>query len=161
METNVTQLEKILAPVFEKNGIVAAYLFGSVSRGAHGPLSDFDIAIFFARDVPLEAYFDMQLKTAYEVGRLVGANRVDVVNLATNRSPLLKQRAVFGGMPIFIKDRKIVSELERKIRQEYEDTKYLRTIRYAYLAKHIKAGVFGKAPLSPAKERAFLKYVHR
>jgi len=152
--------QKQLNQILEENRVILAYIFGSVAKEKVRPLSDFDIAIVFSKKVAKEMYFNRELKIAAKIGRLLKINRVDVVNLETINSPLLKYNAVFGSKPILVKDQKFRFNLERKIMQEYEDTKYLREIQYYYLKKHIQNGTFGKAPLSPKQEKIIANYVH-
>lgn len=51
-ETLVSQLGELLAGRAEKEGIAAAWLFGSVARGAARPDSDVDIGILYREDPP-------------------------------------------------------------------------------------------------------------
>lgn len=47
------RLREFLASVAEREGIAAAYLFGSVARGTAGPRSDVDVGILYQEDPPL------------------------------------------------------------------------------------------------------------
>lgn len=140
-KSQILQLNKI----FEDNGVVLAYIFGSFARGTVSPLSDFDVAILFSKEVDITEYFDRELKIAGEIGRVMKIDRVDVINLATVRNPLLKYNAVFEGKTIFVKDPNIRFITEQITRQEYEDTEYLRETSYKILNSHIKEGTFGTA----------------
>jgi len=95
-----------LNEIFKENQVILAYLFGSVAQGRISPLSDIDIAILFSEKIRKEDYFDKELRLATKIGKLFKINRVDIINLETTRSPLLKQRAVLKGKPIFIVDKK-------------------------------------------------------
>jgi hypothetical protein len=86
------------------------------------------------------------LKIASEIRRALGIERVDVVNLATSDDPLLNYNAVFQGNLIFEKDEGLRFELERKVMQEYEDTKHLRETQAELLKQRIREGTFGKVP---------------
>jgi uncharacterized protein len=134
MKLTEKQLSLIIT-VLEKHNVTLAYVFGSYVRGAVSPLSDFDIAVFFGKGVPEGEHFDCELKLAREIGSIVKRDRVDVVNLQTVKSPLLKHRAVFYGEPILVGDARLRFSLERSVRQEYEDTKHLRAVQYMYLKK--------------------------
>jgi predicted nucleotidyltransferase len=142
------QQKEKLNKIFKETHVILAYLFGSAARGRMGPLSDVDIAILFSEKVKKDDYFDRELHLATEIGKLFKIDRVDIVNLETTRSPLLKQRAVLRGTPIFIANPKRKFEIERKILQEYEDTKYLREVQNKIMEKQIKEGTFGKPPIS-------------
>lgn len=133
--------------IFKDNGITLAYVFGSYARGKVSPLSDFDVAILFSKEVEQKDYFDRQIKIAGEIGRIIKIDRVDVVNLATVSSPLLKHNAVFEGKLVFVKDKNVRFITEKIIRQEYEDTEYLRETSYKILNRQIKEGTFGTASI--------------
>ena len=120
-----------------------------------------DIAVLFSKEVSEKEYFDRELKLSSQIGSFFKINRVDIINLGTVNSPLLKHNAVFRGKIIFGEDSRNRFELEKRIMQEYEDTKHLRETQYYYLEKHIKEGVFGKGKFSPTQEKIFNKYVHR
>jgi len=47
------RLREFLASVAEREGIAAAYLFGSVARGTARPGSDVDVGILYLEDPPL------------------------------------------------------------------------------------------------------------
>jgi predicted nucleotidyltransferase len=136
--------QKKLNEIFKENQVVFAYLFGSAAQGKTGPLSDIDMAILFSEKIRKEDYFNKELRLATEIGKLFKIDRVDIINLETTRSPLLKQRAVLKGKPIFVADKKKKFALERKILQEYENTKHLRKVQNEIMRRQIKEGTFGK-----------------
>jgi len=139
------EIIKKINHILEEKGVILAYVFGSFSKGKKNTLSDFDIAILFSKEIPEEKQFDIELKLAGEIGGILKINRVDIVNLAVAKNPLLKHNIVFSEMPILIKDQKIRFFLERKIMQEYEDTNYLRETSFKIMRRQLKEGVFGKA----------------
>lgn len=156
--------QKQLNKIFKENQVVLAYLFGSAARGKMTPLSDIDFAVVFSNKVKPKDYFKKELHLAHEIGNVFKIDRVDIINLKTVRSPLLKHNAVFRGKLIFGKYGKKQLESESGIMKEYEDTKHLRAVQDYYLYKHIKAGTFGRTPLSPKQEKYLLKHlqhVHR
>lgn len=144
----ITKLQQLkLNKIFKDNGVILAYVFGSYARGKITPLSDFDVAILFSKNVNLKDYFDRELKIAGEIGRVIKIDQIDVINLATVRSPLLKHEAVFEGKPVFVNDKDVRFITEKIIRQEYDDTEYLRETSYRILNRQIKEGTFGTAPI--------------
>lgn len=153
--------QKKLNKIFKENQVALAYLFGSAASGKMTPLSDIDIAVLFSEKVKEEDYFNKALRLAHEIGNVFEVDRVDVINLKTAASPLLKHNAVFKGKLIFGKDRKKQFELESGIMKEYEDTEHLRAVQSYYLHKHIKEGAFGKGRLSLRQEKYLYKHVHR
>lgn len=150
--------QKKLNKIFKENQVALAYLFGSAASGKMTPLSDVDVAVLFSDKVKEKDYFDKILRLAHEIGNIFEIDRVDVINLKTNASPLLKHNAVFKGKLIFGKNRKKQFELESGIMKEYEDTEHLRAVQSYYLHKHIKEGVFGKGRLIH-KSKYLEKYV--
>lgn len=137
-------IKKQIIEVLENQDVTLAYVFGSHASGKVSALSDFDLAVLFSKDVGKEEYFNKELKIAGDIGRIMRIDRVDVINLAMARNPLLKHNAIFESMPILVKDNKVKFNLERIIRQEYEDTKYLRETSYKIMRRQIKNGTFGK-----------------
>ncbi len=150
--------QKKLNKIFKENQVALAYLFGSAARGKMTPLSDIDVAVLFSDKVKEEEYFDKALRLAHEIGNVFEIDRVDVINLKTATSPLLKHNAVFKGKLIYGKDRKKQFELESGIMKEYEDTEHLRAVQSYYLHKHIKEGAFGMGRLIH-KSKYLEKYV--
>lgn len=139
--------QKELDKIFKENQVALAYLFGSAASEKMTPLSDIDIAVLFSDKVKEEEYFDKALRLAHEIGNVFEIDKVDVINLKTATSPLLKHNAVFKGKLIYGKDRKKQFELESGIMKEYEDTEYLRAVQSYYLHKRIKEGTFGRGRL--------------
>jgi len=150
--------QKKLDKIFKENHVALAYLFGSAASGKMTPLSDVDVAVLFLNKVKEEEYFDKALRLASEIRNVFEIDRVDVINLKTNTSPLLKHNAVFKGKLIFGKDRKKQFELESGIMKEHEDTEHLRAVQSYYLHKHIKEGAFGRGRLIH-KSKYLEKYV--
>jgi predicted nucleotidyltransferase len=143
IEKNKKKLEKI----FKKEGVVLAYLFGSAARGKMGPLSDVDIAVLFSKKVKKDEYFDKQLKLALEIDEALKIYKTEVICL-NEAPPLLKHRAVFFGIPIFISNSKLKREFEFRVLQEYEDFSYHLETAYNIMRRQIKEGSFGKPLIS-------------
>lgn len=143
-----SKIKQKLNKILKKQEVVLAYLFGSFAYGKTSPLSDFDLAILFSKKVSLKKYFNYELKIAGKIGEVLKIEQVDIVNLATSRSPFLNYNAVIAGKNIFCEDEKLKFNLETKIMKEYEDTKYLRTVQNKIMRQQIKQGIFGKPPFS-------------
>lgn len=140
----VADIAEKLRPVFEAHQVVLAYLFGSAAREEHGPLSDIDVAVVFARSVSRAEYFDRELKLAGDISRALGEDRVDVVNLATVQNPVLKYGASLEGLSIYVKSPRLKSLIERTALREYENTNYLRRVARQIMYRQIKDGTFGR-----------------
>jgi predicted nucleotidyltransferase len=113
-----------------KNGATMGYIFGSYARGTAGPLSDVDVAVTFPigtdrieSDKNIES-IRAELEYAY------GRDKVDVLNIMEIRSPLLRYIILLGeGFLLFADDNLLKNKLVRYALNQYEDTKYLRTIQ--------------------------------
>lgn len=141
---NFNEIKRTLAPIFKKRQVALAYLFGSHARGRVTPLSDVDVAVVFADTVPRQEYFDRELELMGDIGPVFHVDRVDIVNLETCRSPLLKHRAVFYGKPLYSTDESRRFSIERRIMREYEDTEHIRETQYQIMRRHLKNKTFGK-----------------
>lgn len=134
--------------VFRKNNVFLAYIFGSVAKEKAGLMSDIDFAIVFDNNVSKSEQFEREMTLAGELGRLFETDKIDLVNLERATNPVLKHSAVFFGRMVFNNDPSRRFPFERKIFQEYEDTKRLRSVQFSIMKKHIKKGVFGKPMFS-------------
>ena len=57
-----------LKTVFERHGVILAYMYGSQATGKAGPLSDADIAVLFPRGIENSSRFDRVLQLM-KIGR--------------------------------------------------------------------------------------------
>jgi predicted nucleotidyltransferase len=140
-----------LAEVFEKHGVVLAYLFGSQAAGDAGPLSDVDIAVLFLDEVPKEERFD---RVCLLIGELMGVfhrNDVYVVDLG-QAPPLLKNNVRVQGQIIYCVDESRRVDFEVETLRQFEDTKPLRQVRYDYLLRRVRNGTFGYPTCAPGAE---------
>ena len=150
-----------LHTVFQDHHVVLAYVFGSVARGTEGLSSDVDIAVLFGERVPMELQSEREFDLANNISRVLKRERVDVVNLRRIRSPILKHRAVFFGLPIFVADNCLRVRLEKHVLEEYEDTKHLRHITYTTMRRQIRERTFGNGVLSPREKHIIQKHAVR
>lgn len=134
--------------VFRKNNVFLAYIFGSVANEKADLMSDIDFAVVFNNNISKDEQFEREMTLAGELGRLFETNKIDLVNLERSASPVLKHSAVFFGKMVFNDDSSRRLSFERKIFQEYEDTKRLRSVQFSIMKKHLKEGVFGKPMFS-------------
>jgi len=137
-----------IGEIMRCHGVVLGYVFGSYARSKMTPLSDVDVAVVFGEEVPDKEQFDQGIKIAGDVRRLLEIDRVDVINLNTAISPLLKHRAVIRGYRVLEFDQSTRIELEKSVLQEYEDTEYLREVQRRIMYNQIKKGTFGKPQIS-------------
>jgi uncharacterized protein len=135
MSTQRTRLED-LTPILEKDKRVKfAYLFGSRARGATGPLSDTDVAVYFDRRIKLGEY---RLNLMERLAKILKSDKLDLVVL-NQAPPLLKHEIIKYGR--LLKDdasRRIPFEVE--VIRECLDTAYLRQVQRAALIESTRKG---------------------
>ena len=106
-----------------QEGIVVAYLFGSYARGATGPLSDVDVAVYLDEHLNKSERFDLRLKLINETSSILKTDRVDVVVM--NDAPItLNHEIIKNGKVLVAKDVEKRVEMESKILSRYLDRIY-------------------------------------
>lgn len=132
-----------LRKAFDREGVVAARLFGSQARGDPGPLSDVDIAVWLDPTLSSDARFDLQLALIGAATAAAGTGEVDVVPL-NDAPPLLRHRAIRDGRLLLDRDpcRRIGLDTDAVL--EYLDTEPLRRTLEAGLRRRLQEGTFGR-----------------
>jgi len=118
MQLTKEQLDKLIK-IFEEKGVCLAYLFGSAAKGEMGPLSDYDFA-FYAGEKDSGKIFDLKMKLAGELSRVLETDRIDVVALNTAENPELKYQIIKDGNLIYEQE-PFRLLIEPKILSEYFD----------------------------------------
>ena len=134
---------KELTKILDRYQVVVGYLFGSAAKDTVTPLSDIDIAVLFDKTVAPSQHIPRELAIAREAGTLFGINQIDVVNLLTVANPLLKHNIVAEGKVLMAKDPAVRRRMEKRIMDEYEDTRHLRNVARRILERQIKEKTFG------------------
>jgi predicted nucleotidyltransferase len=134
---NLEQYQPALNEIFERHGVVLAYLYGSQARGDAGPLSDVDVGVLFVPDVPEDQRFQRVLRLIGELGSLFRQDRVYVVDLA-EASPLLSHRVYRDGQLLYCLDDADRVRFETRALRSYVDTEPLRRIKRHYVIKRFK-----------------------
>ena len=119
-------------------GVVLAYLFGSLERGEEGPMSDVDVAVLLDREPSREEAWDAMLRLPEEVSRILG-RKADVVVLEL--APVTLRFAVIDEGSILLnddEDRRV--DFEWETIREYLDTQHLREIQRYYLYEWVRGG---------------------
>lgn len=136
---NLERLQQSTRAVFVRHGVVLAYLYGSQARGEAGPLSDVDVAVGFAPDVPPAERFRRTLQLSAELGALLQRSDVSVVDVA-GASPLLRHRVYLDGRLLHCPDRREHVRFATRAVRDYVDTEPLRRVKRGYLLRHFEEG---------------------
>jgi predicted nucleotidyltransferase len=132
-----------LTAALDREGVVAAYLFGSQATGKAGPLSDVDVAVLFDSALDERARFELQLRLQGEATSAVRHDSVDVVALNA-ASPLLRHRAIRDGEALVVRDPVARVRFEARAILDYLDTRPLREELARGLRHRLEEGRFGR-----------------
>ncbi|MFW6084551.1 MAG: type VII toxin-antitoxin system MntA family adenylyltransferase antitoxin [Gemmatimonadota bacterium] len=105
-----------LPALFEKRGVLLAYLFGSLAADDPSP-GDVDLAVLTAVEPAHTFRADLQ--------RALGTQRLDLVDLRT-ASPLLRFHVVRDGRLLYARDDETLNRFELDTLHLYRDTAPLR-----------------------------------
>jgi len=134
---NLEQFQPALSEIFERHGIVLAYLYGSQARELAGPLSDVDVAVLFDHDVPQDARFQRVLRLMGALGSILRRNDVHVVDLA-EAAPLLRHRVYYDGKLVHCSDDAQRVRFAASALRDYVDTEPLRRIKRRYVLQRFE-----------------------
>ena len=132
-----------LAAALERDGVVAAMLFGSQALDSAGPLSDVDIAVWADPGLDRAERFDLRLEL---IGAATGALRTEEVDLVVlnDAPPLLRHRALRDSVRLVDRDPRCRIRLETRAILDYLDTKPLREVLGAAALSRLSEGRFGR-----------------
>jgi len=123
---------KSLRELFESEGILLAYLYGSRARGDADEDSDYDIALLYGRPIGVMEEVEMAVRIADRLK--IPADRVDLLIL--NKAGVdLAMRVIREGKPIYVADEDFRHRYEAHITIEYLDLNDLMDI---YLSRAMK-----------------------
>lgn len=128
---DIRQRLKRLPSLFEERGVRLAYLFGSLAeeRQAPGRAQDVDLALLTVPGLPAYHLTD-------EIGKILGTERLDVVDLGT-ASPVLRFHIVSRGELLYAADEDVRLEFELETVRQYQDTEWLRRQQTAMLKERL------------------------
>jgi predicted nucleotidyltransferase len=132
-----------LVRALDREHVVAAMLFGSQASGQAGPLSDVDVAVWLDPRLPREQRSALRTELALAAGEALETNEVDVVVL-NQAPPLLRHRAMKGGLRLLDRDPRARIRLETAALLDYFDTAPLRETLAAGRRRRIEEGRFGR-----------------
>ena len=110
----------------EQPRVVAAFLYGSQSRGTAQTGSDVDIAVLLEHDAPADPM--LRVRYTNELMDLLNRSKADVVNI-NQASPLLAHRVARDGTVLFATGNGVVGEFIIRAVQQYVDTQPLRDLQ--------------------------------
>src|SRR4249919_175786 len=128
-----------LAAGLDRDGVVAAMLFGSQARGTPGPLSDVDIAVWHDPGLDGARRFRLQLDLIGAAEAALGTPEIDLVML-NGAPPLLRQRAIRDAVRLVERDHDERVRLETRAIIDYCDTAPLRALLGQALRRRIEEG---------------------
>ena len=99
-EVDIQSIKDACMPVFEKQPVAFAYLFGSLAGSTATSDSDADIAVFLPERMSKEERFELRLRLMSELGHALKRN-VDVVILNDVISLFFKYVILKEGMVIY------------------------------------------------------------
>lgn len=116
-----------LSGLFERKGVILAYLFGSLAKEEKG--EDVDIALLFDGDMDEMRSLIMEH---------LGTERVDLVNLKT-ASPVMKMQIVKTGRLIYRRSIEDENRFEMDVIRKYLDFEPMMRRRFEILKKRFNA----------------------
>lgn len=123
---NIEQTLERLIPLFEREGVLLAYLFGSLGKDGVG--QDVDLAIL-TKDTPA-----FRLREA--ITECLGTERVDLVDLQS-ASPVLRFEIIRTGRPLYVSNEEMQVRFELETLHLYRDTAHLRRQHREYLKRRM------------------------
>lgn len=121
-----------LVPLFKEQGVLLAYLFGSLSGGKMG--EDVDLAVLPEG----EGLGNLREK----VTEVLGTERVDLLNLK-EASPTLRFEVVRTGRLVYKRDEEVENSFELSVLREYKDLAYLRERQRRILRQRVNMWLSG------------------
>jgi predicted nucleotidyltransferase len=132
-----------LSEALDKDGVVAAMLFGSQARGEAGPLSDVDIAVWHEPGMEPKQRWDLESSLMSAAQEALGTSEAYVVML-NHAPPLLQHRAIRDAVRLVERDRAQRVRFETRAILDYLDTAPLRLARKENLKRQFREDSFGR-----------------
>jgi len=132
-----------LSVALDRDGVVAAMLFGSQATGNAGPLSDVDVAVWADPALERSGRFDLRLELMRVASRALHTDEVDLIIL-NDAPPLLQHRALRDAQRLVERDPRARVRLETRAMLDYLDTKPLRELFGSAVLKRLEKGRFGR-----------------
>ena len=132
-----------LGAALDRDRTVAGMLFGSQASGVAGPLSDVDVAVWADPELSVEQRGALRTELSLAAREILATDEVDVVVL-NDAPPLLRHRALKGGLRLFDREPRARVRLETAALLDYLDTVPLRETLAAGRRRRMDEGRFGR-----------------
>jgi predicted nucleotidyltransferase len=133
-----------LGAALDVDGVVSAFVFGSMAAGRTTPLSDVDIGVWLDPTLSSSQRLNAQLRLIADAATALHTDEVDVVIL-NDAPPLLQHRAMRARLPLAERDPKTRVRLEADAQLRYLDTQPLRDEFARGLQERLADGRFGRS----------------
>jgi predicted nucleotidyltransferase len=135
LPSDIKQRLAQLIPLFEREGVQLAYLFGSLGQGQPG--HDVDLAILTQGEPAF------RLRPA--ITECLGTERLDLIDLR-RASPVLRFEILRTGQLLYAVEPELVEQFELSTLRLYRDTAWLRRQQRAYLQERMELWSSGERP---------------
>jgi hypothetical protein len=129
-------ISTIRAYLAQQEGLIAAYLFGSMAEETDHRLSDVDVALLLPHNTDRVAAFDTRLRIAAALQTLC-QRPVDVVIL-NHAPPLLRFQVIQRGRLLVERDDTARCLFEARTMGVYYDTKWYLDYQFSHLIRRIR-----------------------
>lgn len=137
----ITQNHQLqLKKFFQKEPVVAVYLFGSLIKGKQGHLSDLDFGILFSKDTDSDTRFNKKLEYYSLFSKIFSypQERIDIVDL--NSAPFPIAFSSIKGKLIYEKNKMERVNFEVKTMERMATDFYFINRDYQFMVDKIKKG---------------------
>jgi predicted nucleotidyltransferase len=141
--TAVRDIRNPLAAALDRNGVVAALLFGSRARGTNRPGSDVDVGVWADPSLDPGEQLALQLALGSAAEEALPGHEIDVV-LLNGAPPALRHRALREGVVLVDRQPATRIGLAASAIVEFLDTQPLRDEIAAGLRHRLAEGRFGR-----------------
>lgn len=139
MKLSQSDIQKIQHYFASQKDVEAVYLYGSFAKGTEHPGSDIDLGVLFEKKIRdihriVKIYSDLcDLKFPAEP---------DIKDLNLAQPPVFLLNVIQGQL-LFSRNELKKNEFEVAILRQYYDTQRLRDLRYDYMQKRLREGIYG------------------
>lgn len=124
LRASMISQNKQLLELFETQKLIKlVYLFGSVSRGKEGKLSDIDLGVLLDNSLNKRKALDLQLELIGKLTTILKAHHLDLI-IMNDASLSLNFEIIKANYPIYIRNKTERIDFEQYILSRYLDRRY-------------------------------------